>query len=142
MTKDSYLNNTDQNRLNYLKEYRRNLREQGLCISCRRVSLENVRCFECHEKTSEYQRNYAKKRTEFRKENGLCRSCGKIKIEDKTICENCKKYQAENKKKKFRERRKNNLCVLCKAPSTKYYCDNCAYKQGIIIRYKKRAIIL
>ena len=73
------------------------------------------------------------------KKSGLCHRCGKLKEHNTQYvnCYKCRVLMSDYIKKRYRNAKNKNLCVLCGADSLgSAHCDKCKIK--LLERIKKR----
>ena len=106
------------------------LRAQGLCLWCRKPSIDRCYCLTCYKKMAVL----SKKHREKRREAGLCTRCkrpGAVLV-TKNCCQQCRKEMVRREVDRQRRRKERGLCSKCgKFPlSTASYCEGCTEKHN------------
>lgn len=127
------------------KERYKKLKEEGICVFCKKNPVESgyASCKACREKAKQRQQA----RREWLKEKGFCPNCGSEKlIGDEKVCLGCaaKKYESNRRYKKSYDSEKaklrrlkrieQHICTQCgirKAESKKTMCRICLNKKNI-----------
>lgn len=81
---------TREERVNYLKNYRKKWKEEGKCVRCGGTRTDmRITCNFCATRENGYVRNTVEKNLS----NGRCR-CGKERIQNKLVCQSCSETSA------------------------------------------------
>lgn len=115
----------------YNKELYAQLKEQGLCVNCRKPTSGSSRCFDCNEKARlvNAKNKPYKALRERRKAQGLCVDCGQPSETNR--CESCKAKRRENEKKTRELSRELGICPRCnknKLFGSEKNCPECRAK--------------
>lgn len=144
------------------KERYQKLKEQGICVWCRKEkAVENqVFCENCKEKRREKRREnsrkyekskeryqkekqYHKERYQKFKEQGICVMCKEEKaVENQVFCEKCREKHRQQKKEDYEWYKAHGICTECrkeKAFGNKTLCAGCIEKKTLenIKRYSE-----
>lgn len=141
----------------YTMNYLKRLKEQGLCVSCRKpLDRDGVRCISCNEK----RRIYENETRHMYAENGICPRCRREKLfGDEKACLECnaKIYEWHRKRvsneecrlkynEKQRELQKNiyhkrielGICTRCGKRKADNGCKTCGICRAKIRETKRR----
>ncbi len=127
-----------------MRKSRQKRRDNGLCIKCGEVVLEDMALCEKHQLK---QLGYQNKIRNKRKKSGLCYMCGKRPpAENRVRCSECLEYKKleyhRNRAPIIKKRIKNHLCVSCgnSNESKNKLCDSCSdkYNANARLKYEKR----
>lgn len=117
----------------HIKEYRKILRERGVCTRCmkRDAAEGRVLCKECVVILN-------KKRDEKRAEGGRCREC-LTRIDHGGICERCREGKARHKRNMRKRRAEAGLCINCGGPLDNPNLKTCINCQDLRTYHKRLA---
>ena len=116
-----------------IKEYRKILRERGICTRCMKRSAAEGRvlCKECVVILN-------KSRDKKRADGGRCWCCLN-KIDIGKICERCRAKKAEHKRAMRKRRSEAGLCINCGGPLDDQTLKTCICCQDTRAYYKQVA---